>query len=184
MSIFPERLECGGKSYRLQYDPDNPATIMPDLAGGHVEHLTCEVFRVSGQDGKPKLLQNVRLHYLIPPRLSNGRMLPGKSLLGMRAYDIPPDLREPANPRTTVDPAFTPPQEMLIYIEEPGANSATNPSQDFWDAVFGQVAQQQAGPQVDTQWAREIFPIQSSVSEDNEDDAEAKSQTQVPGSRL
>lgn len=184
MSIFPERLRCGGKSYRLQYDPDNPATIMPDLRGGHVEHLTCDIFRVTGQDGKPKMLQNVRLHYVIPPRLSNRRMLPGKSLMGIRAYDIPPDLSEPGNPKPTIDATFTPPQEMLIYIEEPGANPTSNLSQEFWDAVFGEVSQRQVGPQVDTQWAREIFSTPSPASEGIEGDTEGESPTQTTGTRL
>lgn len=146
-SIFLPVMEYNGDTWHLQYDPENPMSVRPDLVGGKITNMSCAPVKLPRQH-PDKQFYMVVVSILMPASMEpSGRAIPEKRLLGFRVYDY-----LPAKP-STLDALNL--NEMVFYIAEPRPGSD---AQTLLETVLGlKVQEQPAAEAVNTDWTKMLM---------------------------
>lgn len=145
-SIFSTVIDYDGRKWRLQYDPDDPAALMPDVGGGTITGLDCSKIKVPDPENSERYLMEVRI--TIPAYMRNSKAVAEKQLLGLRVYD-----NEPPSP-TSFEELNLP--DCAIYLAEQ-QYEPTDRAQALIDAVLGQYIKNIAKNTVDNSWTKRLF---------------------------
>lgn len=148
---FPERIQGPDGMYRLVYDPENPYTVLPNLADVQSVNVSCSPVQVQTRVGKQQFfMARVEIH--LSGRATPTKVASAQHLRGFRLYT--PDQINTLGGKPQEVAERTPPQEMVIYIEESSSQSS-DVSQGFLDAILGVSLAEQ--PKPNSMWASETL---------------------------
>lgn len=152
---FPQTIVYDGRVWHLQYAPDNPITVRPDMQGSQVVSATCDPVRVPGRE---QPLYVAILDIVFPARQDiYGNVMSERRLKGFRTYITPPP---------QLNPQTVPVEDCAFYVAEPSNEQTTSAAQRFFDAIMGQAqAEERKAKQADGAWCQELSQLQTALPE-------------------